>query len=270
MIIILSPAKTLDFTQQQQTTHFTRPVFEKEADYLALTLNAKNPEQLSAILNTNVKLTELTFNRFQNWNSPKTKKQAKQAVFVYDGLVFKGLDALTLNERELQFAQSHLRILSGLYGVLRPLDKIRPHRLEMAARLNNDAGKDLYDFWRDKITMSVKADFRNFGKSKKETVHAKSASPRNPILINLASDEYSSVINYKLLPARIITPTFKDYHKGSYTILSTYAKRARGMMTRFIIQNAITDPQEMKLFESEGYYYCEHLSDDLKWVFTRG
>lgn len=270
MIIILSPAKTLDFTPQQQTTSSSKPVFEKEADYLALMLNAMTPEQLSGLMYTNAKLTELAFDRFQKWNAKDTQKEAKQAVFAYYGMVFRGLGASSLNETELLFAQSHLRILSGLYGVLRPLDKIRPHRLEMAARLNNVSGKDLYAFWRDKITASIKVDFENLAKHKKKNVHSDPASQRTPVLINLASNEYSSVINYKQLPARVITPTFKDYTKGKYAIISTYSKQARGMMSRFIIQNAISDPEEMKLFEGEGYYYNDHLSNDREWIFTRG
>lgn len=270
MIIIISPAKTLDFTPQQQTTFSSKPVFEKEADYLAVMLNAKTPEQLSDLLFTNAKLTELAFDRFQNWNTADTRKNTKQALFVYDGQVFRGLDAASLNENELQFAQKHLRILSGLYGVLRPMDKIRPHRLEMAAPLNNVSGRNLYAFWKDKITSSINEDFINLRKSGKHSERAEQTSPTDSILINLASDEYASVINYKQLPVRVITPTFKDYYKGKYTIISVYSKRARGMMSRFIIQNAITDPENIKLFDAEGYYYSEQLSDDRKWVFTRG
>jgi cytoplasmic iron level regulating protein YaaA (DUF328/UPF0246 family) len=261
MIIIISPAKNLDFTLLQQTHISSIPLFEKEADYLAIMLNAKTPEKLSEILETNAKLTELAFDRFQNWNSSKTKKDAKQAIFAYYGQAFRGLDAPTLSKKELQFAQDHLRILSGLYGILRPLDKIRPHRLEMAARLQNVAGKDLYAFWKDKITQTIKKDFENILNSQGNT---------NPILVNLASGEYSSAINYKQLPVRVITPTFKDFYKGRYAIISPYSKRARGMMSRFIIQNAITDPEEMKLFDSEGYFYSEQLSKDDKWIFTRG
>jgi cytoplasmic iron level regulating protein YaaA (DUF328/UPF0246 family) len=270
MIIIISPAKTLDFTPLQKTIQSTTPIFEKEADYLATLLNSKTPQQLSELLATNTKLTELSFDRFQKWNATDTLKDTKQAMFVYYGQVFRGLDATSMNEDELLFAQKHLRILSGLYGILKPLDKIRPHRLEMAARMNNESGKDLYAFWRDKVTGSVKEDFEKLLRSKKDNDPHSSKSNTNQVLINLASDEYASVINYKKLTTRIITPTFKDFYKGRYAIISAYSKRARGMMSRFIVQNAITDPENMKLFDSEGYYYNEQLTKDHRWIFTRG
>lgn len=270
MIIIISPAKTLDFTPLQKTIHSSNPVFEKEADYLATLLNTKTPQQLSELLATNAKLTELSFDRFQKWNATETLNGIKQAMFVYNGQVFRGLDAASMNEDEILFAQSHLRILSGLYGILKPLDKIRPHRLEMAARMSNKSGKDLYAFWRDKVTGSVKEDFEKLMQSKRDKDQHPCNANTKQVLINLASEEYASVINYKKLASRVITPTFKDYYKGRYAIISAYSKRARGMMSRFIIQNAITDPENMKLFDAEGYYYNEQLTKDHQWIFTRG
>lgn len=270
MIIIISPAKTLDFSPLQKTIRSTTPLFEKEADYLATLLNGKTPQQLSELLATNAKLTELSFDRFQKWNAADTLKDTKQALFVYYGQVFRGLDAASMDETEILFAQNHLRILSGLYGILKPLDKIRPHRLEMAARMNNESGKDLYAFWRDKITESIKNDFGDLLQAKKNTGANNHSNNSNQVLINLASDEYASVIDYKKLTMRVITPTFKDFYKGRYAIISAYSKRARGMMSRFIIQNGLSDPENLKLFDDEGYYYNEQLTKDHRWIFTRG
>lgn len=259
MIIILSPAKTLDFTPIHQSVLQSKPVFNKEADYLASLLNIFTPDQLGKLMSISPKLTELTFERYQKWNAKETIKASKQAIFTYHGEAFEGLNASTFNEEEISFAQQHLRVLSGLYGVLSPLDMIRPHRLEMAARLKNKLGKDLYVFWRNKITTQLKKEL----KVDKTISH-------QPILINLASNEYSSVIDTAKLNVRIITPIFKEYKDGDYSIVSFYAKRARGMMSRFIIQNSITDPEQMKLFDSESYYYNDRLSIGDSWLFTRG
>jgi len=259
MIIILSPAKTLDFTPTPQSLFQSKPVFYKEADYLATTLNSFTPDQLGKLMSISPKLAELTFDRYQKWNTKETKGASKQAIFTYHGEAFEGLNAATFNDEELTFAQQHLRILSGLYGILSPLDLIRPHRLEMAARLKNRLGKDLYTFWRDKITTQLKKEL----KSDKSTL-------KQSVLINLASNEYASVIDLTKLNTRIITPVFKEYKDGEYSIVSFYAKRARGMMSRFIIQNGITDSEQMKLFDSEGYYYNDRLSEGDSWLFTRG
>lgn len=259
MIIILSPAKTLDFSPIHQSMLHSKPVFNKEADYLAATLNSFTPDQLGKLMSISSKLADLTFERYQKWNAKETINATKQAVFTYHGEAFEGLNATTFNDEELNFAQQHLRILSGLYGILSPLDIIRPHRLEMAARLKNKLGKDLYAFWKDKITAQLKKELRGYKTISKQ-----------PVLINLASGEYSSVIDTAKLNARIITPVFKEYKDGNYAIVSFYAKRARGMMSRFIIQNGITDPEQMKLFDSEGYYYNDILSKNDNWLFTRG
>jgi cytoplasmic iron level regulating protein YaaA (DUF328/UPF0246 family) len=259
MIIIFSPAKTLDFAPTYQTLLYSKPVFHKEADYLAALLFTFTPDELGELMSISPKLTELNFERFQKWRMKETIKASKQAIFTYHGEAFEGLNAATFNDVELIFAQQHFRILSGLYGILSPLDLIRPHRLEMAARLKNERGKDLYAFWRDKITTQLKKEFK-----RDKTVS------KHPILINLASNEYFSSIDSTKLNARIITPVFKEYKDGEYSIVSIYAKRARGMMSRFIIQNSITDPEQMKLFDSEGYYYNDRLSEGDNWLFTRG
>jgi cytoplasmic iron level regulating protein YaaA (DUF328/UPF0246 family) len=259
MIIILSPAKTLDFTPTHQSLLHSKPVFHKEADYLASTLNTFTPDQLGKLMSISQKLADLTFERYQKWNTKETINTSKQAIFTYHGEAYEGLNASTFNEAELEFAQHHLRILSGLYGILRPLDMMRPHRLEMAARLNNTHGKDLYAFWRDKISTQLKKELKG-----EKTISKQS------ILINLASNEYASVIDMAELKARIITPVFKEYKDGEYAIVSFYAKRARGMMSRFIIQNGITEPDQLKLFDSEGYYYNDILSEGDNWLFTRG
>jgi uncharacterized protein len=259
MIIILSPAKTLDFSSPSQSILHSKPVFHKEADYLAAILNTFTPDQLGKLMSISSKLADLTFERYQKWNAKETINASKQAIFTYHGEAFEGLNASTFNDAELDFAQQHLRILSGLYGILSPLDMIRPYRLEMAARLNNKLGKDLYAFWRDAITRQLKKELKGDKPISKQ-----------PILINLASGEYIAAIDIAKLNARVITPVFKEYKDGKYTIVSFYAKRARGMMSRFIIQNSITDPDQLKLFDSEGYYYNDILSENDNWLFTRG
>ena len=259
MIIIFSPAKTLDFAPTHQTLLSSKPVFHKEADYLAALLFALTPDELGELMSISSKLTELNFERFQKWGMKETRKASKQAIFTYHGEAFEGLNAATFNDVELIFAQQHFRILSGLYGILGPLDLIRPHRLEMAVRLKNELGKDLYAFWKGKITKQLKKELKR-----------DIAISEQPILINLASNEYFSSIDTKKLNARIITPVFKEYKDGGYIIVSIYAKRARGMMSRFIIQNGITDPDQLKLFDSEGYYYNDRLSEGDNWLFTRG
>ncbi len=259
MLIILSPAKTLDFAPTHQTTLHSKPVFEKEADYLASALNKYTPDQLSKLMNISSKLADLTFDRYQKWNTKETINETKQALFTYHGEVYEGLEAGTFNEEELAFAQQHLRILSGQYGILNPLDLIRPHRLEMAARLNNKLGKDLYAFWKSKITTQLKKELLS-----NEVI------PKQPVLINLASNEYAKAIDTKKLKTRIITPVFKEYKDDKYVIISFYAKRARGLMSRFIVKNRINTPDLLKLFDSEGYYYNDNLSEEDNWIFTRG
>ena len=200
------------------------------------------------------KLAQLNVQRFSDWKPPFNPSNAKQAILAFKGDVYMGLDAETYNARDFTFAQKNLRILSGLYGLLRPLDLIQPYRLEMGTRLENKRGKDLYDFWGDRITLHLVDELNHH---------------RNKTLINLASNEYFKSVNTSLLPARLITPVFKDYSKGSYKVLSFFAKKARGAMASFIIKNRVSKPDELKDFDIDGYKFNLDLTIENQWVFTR-
>lgn len=255
MLILLSPAKTIDFSVKPQTTSFTQPEFAEEAQKLVHILRKYSSRQLQELMSINASLADLNAKRFFEWHLPFTPENAKQALLVFKGEVYTGLEAQNLSTADLDFAQNHLRVLSGLYGVLRPLDLIQPYRLEMGTRLKTPKGADLYDFWGNKITKSVKkAIFESGGN----------------LLINLASNEYFKSLDAKKLGAETITPMFKDFHNGQYRFLTIYGKRARGMMTRFIIQNQISNPQDIQSFDEDGYIFNPGLSRGNDWVFTRG
>jgi cytoplasmic iron level regulating protein YaaA (DUF328/UPF0246 family) len=196
----------------------------------------------------------LNSNRYYAWNRPFTPKNSKQAILAFKGDVYTGLDAETMTTAELDFAQDHLRILSGLYGVLHPLDLMQPYRLEMGTQFKNPRGKNLYEFWGDKITQALNLDLKK---------------QKDSILINLASNEYFQSIHTKNLEARIITPVFKDEKNGIYKIISFYAKKARGMMSRYIIRNKLTNPEAIKKFDAAGYQFDAKSSNHDEWVFTR-
>ena len=199
------------------------------------------------------KLAGLNMARFQQWETPFTEKNAKQAILAFKGDVYTGLNAETLNENGLAFAQQHLRILSGLYGVLRPLDLIQPYRLEMGTPFQNDAGRDLYSFWGEKLQESLQAE----------------PALSDGVLINLASNEYFKAVNAKKLNATIITPVFKDWKNGQYKMISFYAKKARGLMSRYIIDQQINSPEKLKQFDLDGYRYSDEMSQKNDWVFIR-
>lgn len=255
MLILLSPAKTIDFSVQPQTTVFTQPEFAHEAQSLVQILRKFRPKQLQELMSINPGLADLNAKRFYDWNLPFTPENAKQALLVFKGEVYTGLEAQHLSTADLEFAQNHLRILSGFYGVLRPLDLIQPYRLEMGTRLKTRKGTDLYDFWGNKITKSIKKAMAESGGN---------------LLINLASNEYFKSLDAKKLGAEIITPMFKDFHNGQYRFLTIYGKRARGMMTRFIIRHQISSAEDIKSFEEDGYIFHPGLSKGNEWVFTRG
>lgn len=254
MLILLSPAKTLDFTTPASTKTSTQPALLDDSAELIKQLKKFSPSDLSSLMHISNKLGVLNFTRYQDWNRPFTKQNAKQAVLAFKGDVYTGLNAETFSEAELKFAQKHLRILSGLYGVLRPLDLIQPYRLEMGTGLKNKQGKDLYEFWDDKITKLINVDI---------------AKSKSSYIINLASNEYFKSVQLEQVNAEIITPVFKDYKNGKYKIISFFAKKARGMMTAFIIKNNITDIEQIKQFKQDGYKFYKSLSDDHNWVFQR-
>ncbi len=255
MLIIISPAKTLDFEQKAQTLQFSENDFLPHAEKLVKLLKKYSSEDLSKLMVISDKLAHLNQERFAIWARPFDLENAKQALPAFKGDVYIGLDAETLNEKQLFYTQKHLRILSGLYGVLRPLDLIQPYRLEMGTKLNTKTFNGLYDFWGDKLTNNINKVLKSQG---------------DDILINLASNEYFKALNKKILKANIITPVFKDFNAGEYKMISFFAKKARGLMSRFILENELKNPTDLIHFNSEGYYFKESESSDNKLVFLRG
>lgn len=254
MLIVISPAKTLDFETPSHTSLFSQPDYLRESQALIDLLAPMAPHDIAALMKLSDKLAALNTARFGSWQPPFTMDNAKQAILAFKGDVYIGLEAHTLTQSQLAFSQSHLRILSGLYGLLKPLDLIQAYRLEMGTQLATAHGKDLYEYWGNTLT---------------EGLHQLLAQTTMPLLINLASNEYFKAIKTKALGARIITPVFKDRKNGNYKIISFFAKKARGMMSRYIIENELTNAQEIKSFDRSGYYYSAAHSTDDQWVFLR-
>ncbi len=254
MLIVISPAKTLDFDTQACTDNYSQAVFLDDAQQLMQLLRKLSRTELSQLMKISAKLADLNYDRNINWQLPFSPKNAKQAVLAFKGDVYTGLAAENYTAEDFQFAQKHLRILSGLYGLLKPLDLIQAYRLEMGTKLPNPNGKNLYAFWNDKVTTAINA-----------TLEQENAN----VLINLASNEYFKVIKPKLLNARVITPVFKDFKNGQYKVISFLAKKARGYMTSYIIKNKIAKAIDIKAFNEYGYAYNEHMSTDGQWVFTK-
>lgn len=253
MHIIISPAKKLNEGFALANLKATQPQFLSQSQSLINILQEKDSFDIASLMKLSIKLADLNVSRYQSWHTPFTADNAKQALFSFAGDVYQGLNADSLSSEDIDFAQAHLRILSGLYGVLRPLDLMQPYRLEMGTRLANPKGSNLYDFWGEQITTQLNSELN-----------------KNDTLINLASNEYFKVIKPKLLHANIITPTFKENKAGTYKIVGIYAKKARGLMSRFIIQNRITNASDIKAFDMDGYIYNANMSDAKTWVFSRG
>lgn len=254
MLIVLSPAKTLDFETIPVTSHFTMPEMLDESEKLMTKLRKLKPKKLSDLMNISLALGQLNYERFQMWQQPFTPENAKQAVLAFNGDAYQGLDAKSLSEDQLIRLQGKLRILSGLYGVLKPLDLIQPYRLEMGTKLKYQRSADLYAFWKNKITPKIKEAVSESG---------------NALLVNLASNEYYKSIEPKKLGVEIITPEFRELKNGEYMMISFFAKRARGLMTRFILENNIDRAEDLQAFDSEGYFFNPRLSKPGKPVFTR-
>ena len=254
MIIVISPAKTLDFETPPITREHTQPGFLDDSAQLIDALRKLEPDQVGKLMSISAKLAVLNSNRYFAWQRPFDLENAKQAIFAFQGDVYTGLDADRLTDAELAFAQDHLRILSGLYGVLRPLDLMQAYRLEMGTQFKNPRGNNLYEFWGEKITQALNQDLQK---------------QKSDILINLASIEYFQSVQPSKLNARIITPIFKDEKNGIYKIISFFAKKARGLMSRYIIQNKLTNPEDIKHFDVAGYRFSESASSTNEWVFTR-
>lgn len=256
MLIVVSPAKTLDYETKVSTRKHTEPVFLAEATTLVRQLQQLGPEDLCELMHISGKLGEMNHSRYANWHTPFTLKNARQAIFAFKGDVYLGLKAEQFSATDLNFAQKHLRILSGLYGVLRPLDLMQPYRLEMGSGFTNTGGKNLYEFWDDKLTQFLNGEFQQ-------------QSAKRKVLVNLASNEYFSAIKPKQLEAEVITPVFKDYASGQYRVLSFFAKKARGEMAAWIIRNRITAPGRLKEFDVDGYEFNVDESTATKLVFQR-
>ena len=254
MIVVVSPAKNLDFDSETPVSTFTQPDLLDAAETLAQRCKKLTPADLSSLMKISDKLAMLNANRFDSFSTPFTPENARQAIFAFNGDVYSGLDAYSLNEDELAYSQHHLRILSGLYGLLRPLDLMQPYRLEMGTKLDNSKGKNLYEDWGDDITLALNKSLQAQGDN---------------VLVNLASNEYFKSVKPKALDAMIITPHFKDLKNGQYKVISFYAKKARGMMARYIIQNQVEDVAGLKAFDSTGYRFCEEQSTDSDLVFLR-
>ncbi len=254
MIIVISPAKTLDFETPVRTENFSMPDFLDDSAALIDRLRKLEPDQIGRLMSISPKLATLNSNRYFEWQRPFNLENARQALFAFKGDVYTGLDAETLGENDVEFAQAHLRILSGLYGVLRPLDLMQPYRLEMGTQLENTRGKNLYEFWGDKITAAINQDL------KKQQANT---------LINLASHEYFKSVKPGKLNAAVVTPVFKDQKNGVYKIISFFAKKARGLMSRYIIQNQLTTPDTIKKFDVAGYRFDSAESSENEWVFLR-
>jgi len=253
MLMLISPAKSLDMQATFPVIETTQARLLDDSQLLIDQLQEFSPEDLKNLMGISEKLSDLNYQRFQDWTQTDVTDQCP-ALFAFQGDVYQGLAANTLTGDEIEFAQQHLRILSGLYGLLRPLDLMQAYRLEMGTKLLNERGGNLYAFWGDKITELIKADLPDS--------HA-------PELINLASNEYFKAVKPKLTGARLITPIFKDFKNGQYKIISFYAKKARGMMVNYAIKHKITQAEELKNFDSAGYRYAAELSDEKQWVFIR-
>jgi cytoplasmic iron level regulating protein YaaA (DUF328/UPF0246 family) len=254
MITILSPAKALKFDKKSIIQDKTNPVFIEEANKIVPYLQKLSANKLKNLMDISDKLAELNKQRFAVWQNEPSDDITRQAIYAFNGEVYNGLKAETMDEDSLYFAQKHIRILSGLYGVLKPFDAIQEYRLEMGSKLKIHRANNLYEFWGDKINKDLQRDL--------DAMESKT-------LINLASNEYAKVVNMKKLKARVITPVFKDEKNGEYKVIFVYAKKARGLMARFIADNKITEPEHLKAFDSEGYFYNENMSDENQWVFTR-
>lgn len=254
MLAVISPAKTLDFECQLPSHRPTKPKHVGEASALITTLKKKTRPQLQELMKLSEKLADLNYERYRSWTPEASDDNARAALFAFRGDVYTGFELDEYSPDDLNYAQGHLRILSGLYGLLRPLDLIQPYRLEMGTSLKTTKGSNLYDFWGSQITVDLKAAIKK---------------SESKILVNLASNEYFSAIDPDQLDAEVITPQFKQLKNGVYKFLSFYGKKARGMMSDFMIREQINSPEGLKDFSREGYSFNASLSEGNNWVFTR-
>ena len=252
MKILISPSKTLSFDSQVNCEFKSESRLIDETKILHKILLDYSSEDLKNLMSVSDKIAELNYNRFKNWEDPTSSENSRQAVYAFKGDVYSGLDADTIEEDKFDYLQNSLRILSGYYGLLRPFDQILPYRLEMGTKLENENGNNLYKFWGDKITNVLNEDL-----------------DEDDIIVNLASDEYFKSINKDKIKSNIITPVFKEFKNGTYKVIAIYAKKARGLMSRFLIERKSTSIDDIKLFNVDGYSFDNNLSKDSQMVFTR-
>ena len=254
MISVVSPAKSLNFTDSSSVKIYSQCAFLEDSQILVTDLKKHTPKQIADLMNVSDKIAALNADRFKNWSLPFDESNAKQAAFAFQGDVYQGLEIDSFSEENLIYAQDHFRILSGLYGLLKPLDLIQAYRLEMGTSFQNKRGKNLYKFWNNIITKQLNKDLE---------------ISKSEYLLNLASNEYYKVIQPKFLNATIITPVFKDWKNGQYKIISFFAKKARGMMASYQLKNKINNPEDLKSFNTEGYTFNDEMSKGNQLVFTR-
>ena len=254
MITVLSPSKKLNFKHQDAVSLFTQCDFIESAQELVNKAKNSTSQDLKDLMKISDSLADLNKDRFNSWSLPFNKENAKQAILAFDGGVYSGLEAETFNQQDLDFAQEHLRILSGLYGVLKPLDLIQPYRLEMGTKFQNKKGKNLYDFWSYDVTNNL---------------NKKIKSHDNKTILNCSSTEYFNVIDKKLLDGNVLNTVFKEYRDGELKFISFNAKKARGLLAKFVINNKITRNKDLKDFDLENYKFDLSLSDKSTFVFTR-
>ena len=254
MLIVLSPAKTLDYETPPQTRKVTQPALLDRSAELVDDARKMAPDEIASLMGISANLAELNHRRFMDWQQPFTLDNAKQSVLAFKGDVYTGLEAENMSSADLGFAQKHLRILSGLYGLLRPLDLMQPYRLEMGLKFANRGGKNLYEFWGNDITDALNAQLKSL---------------KSEVLVNLASNEYFRAVKPGALNAEVITPVFKDLKGGKYRVISFFAKKARGRMARYAIDKRLEDVSGLKKFRADGYRYNKAESTAREWVFTR-
>lgn len=254
MLVVLSPAKTLDYESDYPGVRATRPRMLDDSARLIDRLRELSPAEIASLMKVSDRIAHLNAERFAAWSRPFNKDNARPAIFAFRGDVYTGLDADSFDGDELQSAQQHLRILSGLYGVLRPLDLMQPYRLEMGTKLENEDGADLYQFWGERITALLEHDLREQGAD---------------TLVNLASNEYFKAVRPEQLDARVVSPVFQDEKNGKYKVISFYAKKARGMMAAWIVRNQPASPEALEQFDEGGYRFDEKDSTPDKPVFKR-
>ena len=252
MKILLSPAKSLDFKSSLPIESYTEPCFLNEANLINSILKVKKPAEISKLMHISPSLSELNYERYQQWSSTPNKENSRQAIYAFSGDVYKGIDSYTIKNDKIDFMQNNVRILSGHYGLLKPLDLIQPHRLEMGTKMSFKNYRNLYEYWKKQVSSELSKELSN-----------------NEPVLNLASNEYFKVIDSKVIDSPIYSVNFKQYRDGNYKTIAIYSKKARGLMTRYIIENKIIKIDDIKLFNYDGYIYNQILSSEKNFVFSR-